>query len=466
MPFNSLSFLLFFVVVFGACKIIADWRMKKLAILIFSQIFYAAWYPPFVLLLLLVTGINWCIALRIACAPTKFWRKFWLFISLTASLTPLAYFKYGYLLQTGVFALLGSYSHRLPATLMLPIGISFYTFHALSYTIDIYRSPASVRASFSDFALYMCFFPQLVSGPIVRAQHFLPQLASVRLPLPGQLGWGLWLFVYGLYQKMVVADTIFAPVVDQLYKDPNNASALDAWAGLMAFSGQIYCDFAGYSGCAIGLAMCLGFHFPANFLAPYGAIGFSDFWRRWHISLSSWLRDYLYYPLGGNRGTVYWNASAVMLTMSIGGLWHGASWLFVMWGVLHGFYLLAERWLRRNAATCSQWFSGNGWAVLTFVLVTLTWIPFRAPDANTAWAVVRALFRWDEPTLSPSVLLITLISSLILFVVHRLRHSAGYTQPYFAQLSWPLQGFAMGGFLLAIFMVSGGEQRGFIYFQF
>jgi alginate O-acetyltransferase complex protein AlgI len=468
MPFNTLSFVLFLAAVFAAYRVASNWHTQKAILLYSSQLFYAAWNPPFVLLLWAITLANWCLVRLIDSEATDTRRKIYFLLSLFVILSPLAYFKYaGFVLQQFISALavFGVEFRPAPFDLILPIGISFYTFHALSYTIDVYRRQATTTASLSDYALYMSFFPQLVAGPIVRASHFLPQLTTAKAASGEQVGWGFILFIFGLFQKTVLADTIFAPVADRLYNAPATASAWDAWAGVLAFSGQIFCDFSGYSTCAIGLAMCFGFQFPENFRSPYGAIGFSDFWRRWHISLSSWLRDYLYIPLGGNRDSTLRVSRNLLLTMLLGGLWHGASLMFLFWGGLHGIYLLIERWSRPYASCLARHFSAGGLALATFIVITLTWIPFRAANANNALAVMAALVRPGFPDLLPGALLTSLTCSLGLVVLH-IRGRQGTFGEWFFRIPLSAQTLLTGCCLIGIFLVSGGEPRGFIYFQF
>ena len=267
--------------------------------------------------------------------------------------------------------------------IVLPVGISFYTFATLSYTLDVYLRRAKPAQHFLDYALFVTFFPHLVAGPIMRPTELVPQFERA----PGrrqlhQIGFGLALMILGLFQKVVLADGFLAPVVEKVYDAREGVpTTLDAWVATLAFSGQIFCDFAGYSTTAIGVAMCLGFAMPDNFRFPYAAVGFSDFWRRWHITLSSWLRDYLYIPLGGNRHGPARTYTALMGTMLLGGLWHGAAWTFVVWGGLHGTYLAVERWLKARFA---GWKPGPAAIValglLTYVLVNITWVFFRAED--------------------------------------------------------------------------------------
>lgn len=468
MPFNTLTFLLFFAVVLSAYKAASSWQAKKYTLLFFSQIFYAAWNPPFILLLWLTIILNWWFAQRITTEASDAKRKTYLLLSLSLSLGLLCYFKYGEFLTKNLIALLALWGIDFnPASIdvILPIGISFYTFQAMSYTIDIYRRNLKASTSLSDFALYVSFFPQLVAGPIVRASDFLPQLRENKAATTDQFGWGLILIIFGLFQKMVLADTVFAPVVDKLYSAPVQASAWDAWAGILAFSGQIFCDFSGYSTCAIGLALCFGFHFADNFRSPYGAIGFSDFWRRWHISLSSWLRDYLYISLGGNRGSALAVSRNLLLTMLLGGLWHGASWMFLLWGGLHGIFLLAERLAHPLIIRFRYYFSNSGLAVATFIVITLTWIPFRAPDPQTASAVFSALFRAGYPELTHDALLSSLACACAIVFWHIANRDTPL-KVQFSSIPRYLQTLLLGLSVVGIFLVSGGESRGFIYFQF
>ncbi|MBW1906898.1 MAG: MBOAT family protein, partial [Deltaproteobacteria bacterium] len=304
MQFDSYSFLLFFGLVLAVNQSRLTWSSKKLSLLVASYIFYAAWNPPFVLLLWGSTIADWFVARGIAASRSSTRRRLLLIASLCINLGVLGFFKYGgFLLQNFVslVSLLGVDYRPAAPSIVLPVGISFYTFQTLSYTIDVYRNRAQPWHSFRDYALYVSFFPQLVAGPIVRSSTFLPQCETERPVSGDQLGRGMALLVLGLFMKVVVADGLMAPVSEQVFAEGAVTDFRSAWLGTLAFAGQIFCDFAGYSTCAIGVALCLGFDLPTNFRFPYAALGFSDFWRRWHISLSSWLRDYLYIPLGGNR---------------------------------------------------------------------------------------------------------------------------------------------------------------------
>jgi alginate O-acetyltransferase complex protein AlgI len=306
-----------------------------------------------------------------------------------------------------------------------------------------------------------------VAGPIVRAARLLPQIAAPRRATRDEVGWGLALTVIGLFCKTVLADSVFAPIVDEVYSNPGGRGALDIWTAVLGFSSQIYYDFGGYSLCAIGLALCFGIEFPDNFRFPYAACGFSDFWRRWHISLSSWLRDYLYVSLGGNRlGTIRTYAN-LMLTMLIGGLWHGASWMFVLWGGLHGFYLAVERWWRGRKPDGAT-HEGNLVlpVLLTFLIVTLTWIPFRCASPAMAWAVLAGLFSVSrESYLSiEQITFCFLLTGIALYWQFTSRGSS--LEARFSRFGSVTQIAILAGCLIAMFLCSGGDERAFIYFQF
>src|SRR6185295_5324294 len=273
----------------------------------------------------------------------------WMVLSVVVDLGILAYFKYGTFALENFQAIAATFGvdYKPPGfDIVLPVGISFYTFATLSYTLDVYLRRAAPARNFLDYALFVTFFPHLVAGPIMRPTELVPQFAEPRRATPSQLRFGIALMTLGLFQKIVLADGFLGSPADRVFGGTRVPGLLDAWTGTLAFSGQIFCDFAGYSTTAIGAAMCLGFAMPDNFRFPYAAVGFSDFWRRWHITLSAWLRDYLYIPLGGNRHGPARTYFALMATMLLGGLWHGASWTFVAWGGLHGTYLSAERFLR------------------------------------------------------------------------------------------------------------------------
>ena len=475
MLFNSLTFIQFFAVVLVLHHLPFSWRVKKFNLLVASYLFYAAWNAPFVILIWISTLVDWYASKGIAASTNTAHRRLLLIISVTCNLGLLGFFKYGGFVLDNFVALMAAlgidYQPAAP-NIILPVGISFYTFQTMSYTIDIYRRQAVPARSFLDYALYVTFFPQLVAGPIVRSVDFLPQCVEERKATLNEFCWGLSLLIIGLFEKIALADGLFAPIADKVYAEAAYARPVDAWAGTLAFSGQIFCDFAGYSTCAIGVAMCLGFAIQDNFRFPYAAIGFSDFWRRWHISLSSWLRDYLYISLGGNRKGALRTYVNLALTMLLGGLWHGAAWTFVVWGGLHGAYLVVERGLHR-------WFGGwviwRVWpvrialALATYGAVLLAWVFFRAASFTDAWYVVGHMFTLDMGTGTYAIVkttemaLIVLLTALMLGLHGALRNTT--LEAAAGRIPWWMRGLALGAMLFAIVTMTG-DQRSFIYFQF
>ncbi|GAA4857313.1 MBOAT family protein [Luteimonas vadosa] len=473
MLFNSLTFIAFLGIVLAVHVSPLPWSAKKSSLLIASYLFYAAWNPPFVILLWISTLVDWWAAGRIARTEAPARRRALLLVSLATNLGLLGYFKYGGFLTRNFAEAMAAMGvpWQAPAwDIVLPVGISFYTFQTMAYTLDVYLRRAPPARSFLDFALFVTFFPQLVAGPIVRPRDLVPQFATPRMATARQFGWGAMLLVLGLFEKIVVADGILAPVSDAAFGARELLHPGDAWLGTLAFSGQIFCDFAGYSTCAIGIALMLGFSLPDNFRYPYAAIGFSDFWRRWHISLSTWLRDYLYVPLGGNRQGAARTYANLMLTMLLGGLWHGAAWTFVAWGGLHGAYLAAERWLKPRVGHLALWRTLPGkllLALLTYFLVNITWVFFRATDFPTAWRMLRGMLLLDTggaPILGTYALASASAAVATILAVHwHMRHRALH-----AEVSrWPVAatGTLWGLMLFAIAITQGGSDA-FIYFQF
>jgi len=472
LTFNSLVFLVFLASVLLLHSLPFPWKLRKLNLLLASYLFYSAWNPPFVLLLWISTGVDWLAARRIAGTERPGLRRGWLLFSLSTNLGLLGAFKYGDFLVGNFSALLRLVGVEFqPATpdLILPVGISFYTFQSLSYTLDVYRKQTRPWSSFLDFALYVSFFPQLVAGPIVRAPDFLPQCSRPRRASSRQLGWGLSLLIIGLTEKVVLADALLAPVADKVYRAPEAAGFVSSWIGTLAFSGQIFFDFSGYSTCAIGVALCLGFALPDNFRFPYGATGFSDFWQRWHISLSTWLRDYVYISMGGNRRGIAREHLNVLWTMLVGGLWHGAAWHFVAWGGLHGLYLSVERLLRSRAGSrplgnrpASQLLV----ALLTYLLVCLSWVLFRAQDFTAAAQMLGAMFGagYGGSLLSSSECLTVLLVSVCLFSTHWLLRDSSL-EKLVERMPWGWRSLGLAAMLIAL-LLTPGENRAFIYFQF
>lgn len=462
--FNSWSFLVFFSIVFPIYLLLPGWGLRKTFLLIASYVFYAAWNPAYVLILAFSTSLDWGLARWLAATRQVLRRKWLLAISLVTNLALLGFFKYGGFALANLQALLGAIgvSYRPPAwDIVLPVGISFYTFASLSYTIDVYRREIDGKVGLRDYALFVAFFPHLVAGPIVRARALLPQLARPRLPSADQAAYGLTLVMIGLFCKTVFADRLFAPVVDAVYAHPGEG-LVPTLAAFFGFAGQIYFDFGGYSLCAIGLALCFGFAFPDNFRFPYGARGFSDFWRRWHISLSTWLRDYLYIPLGGNRGASWATSRNLALTMLLGGLWHGASWMFVAWGALHGAFLVGERAWRKRWPVIPGRGADTILTIVTFLCVCVAWIPFRAPTPDAAWKFILGFASHGDA--SPEQWL-ALFGALAMFAWHWL-HRDGSLDEWLGRRSDISRTAIAAACVIGLFLSAGGDERAFIYFQF
>ncbi|NOR68919.1 MAG: MBOAT family protein [Methylomarinum sp.] len=474
MLFNSYTFIIFFTIIIILHYLPFSWRTKKINLLLASYLFYAAWNPPFVILLWISTIADWFFSKRIYTSTTHAKRKLFVIGSLSVNLGMLAFFKYGnFFLENLVqFCNLINIEYHPPAMdIILPVGISFYTFQTLSYTMDIYLKRGKPWKSFLDYALFVTFFPQLVAGPIVRSSDFLPQCIKQNKEALSKIGWGLSLLLLGLFEKVVLADGIFAPVTEIVFDKVGQPSTGTAIAGTLAFAGQIFCDFAGYSTCAIGAAMCLGFNLPDNFRFPYAAIGFSDFWKRWHISLSSWLRDYLYIPLGGNKKGKRRTQINLILTMLLGGLWHGASWTFVIWGGLHGFYLIIEKLCIQLFGKASIWkkpIIQLLLASITFSCICLAWIFFRAGSFDQAVIIILSILGSPVSTVDLYISheqfnTVIIVMSLLLTTHWLMRNKS--LELLAKQTPWPVRSCVLA-LMFTIILMMPGEDRAFIYFQF
>ena len=474
MLFNSYTFLIFFCVVTLVYYTLPAWNTRKLFLLVASYFFYAAWNPPFVILILFSTIVGWWSAKLIDRSSQIAQKRLFLLISLTINFGLLGFFKYGNFLLDNFIALaktIGISYHPAHLDIILPIGISFYTFETVSYALDVYFGKSKASSSLLDYALYLAFFPHLVAGPILRADDFIKQCEHKQPFSFSNLCWGLSLTVLGLFEKVVVADGLLAPIVEKLYSAKGIPNFSSAWGGTLAFTGQVFCDFAGYSTCSIGIALCLGFVLPRNFHFPYASIGFSDFWRRWHISLSTWLRDYLYIPLGGNRKGNIRTQLNLIVTMLLGGLWHGAAWTFVVWGGLHGLYLIGERLLTKSFGHYSIWkvpvvrFS---LAILTFILICFTWVFFRATSFEQATNILVAMLTFSSKSatlLIDGKSILVASGTMITIVGIHWRLKDLNLEDIIAKLPWWVISCGLAGMLYAIATLPG-EDRSFIYFQF
>jgi len=390
MLFNSLAFWAFFaLVVLVNYTVPACW--SRLWLVATSFAFYAMWNPMLMLLLGGCVLFNYASGIAIGRSKQLRARRL-LTVAVIANLGLLGWFKYYSFAVGSITNLLHLPEHAFLIDIVLPVAISFYTFEAISYNVDIYRGQMTARTDVVDFALFISFFPHLVAGPIIRPAHFFPQVGGRPVPSGEEIAWGTTQAIKGLIKKTVFADN-FAMIANGYYNGPvGHDGAVAAWVATIAFSMQIYFDFSGYTDIARGCARLLGYEFPPNFERPYLAGDIAEFWRRWHISLSTWLRDYLYIPLGGNRRGEARTYLNLLVTMGLGGLWHGASWNFVLWGLYHGILLAAHRGWRQwmgPRETASPSIIGRGLAVaLTFLLVTLGWVAFRTSDFATTLRVL------------------------------------------------------------------------------
>lgn len=468
MVFNSYTFIVFFAVVLFLHNLPFNWTIKKVNLLLASYLFYAVWSPPFIILLLFSTILDFILGKSLYKETNHLKRRLLLTLSLLGNLGVLGYFKYGGFLMENfsiLMATMGMEYQPMKSDIILPIGISFYTFQTLSYSLDMYKKKYAPEKSLLDFSLFVTFFPQLVAGPIVRPDELLPQFKIPHVASRIQLSQGLLLLTLGLFMKVVLADSLLAEPAEEVFGSDSVLNTLDAWTGVLAFSGQIFYDFGGYSTCAIGIALCLGFSIRDNFLYPYAAVGFSDFWKRWHITLSSWLRDYLYIPLGGNRHGVVRTYIALMITMLLGGLWHGAGWTFVVWGGLHGMYLWVEKFIRdKTQKTIPPRFL---YALLTFFLINITWVFFRATDFTNAWNLLKSMFYLypDGKVVLDylSIIKVGLIMSTTLIFHWKLRERRVIAE--FSKLPWWALGI-LWACMLILLIWSQESTSSFIYFQF
>ena len=471
MLFNSFEFLAFFAVVYAAYLALSrSHRGQNLLLLGASLVFYGWWDWRFLGLMLLSIAVDWTLARAIDASDDATRRKRLLLVSVATQLTILGAFKYfGFFAHSLALALasLGLEVHAPTLSLVLPVGISFYTFQTMSYTIDVYRRAVAPVRRFTDFALFIAFFPQLVAGPIERATHLLPQILRPRTLTWDGVHTGVFLVLVGLFKKVVIADNL-ALVADEVFNHYTQYQGVDTLVGALAFTFQIYCDFSAYSDIARGSARLLGFDLMVNFRLPYFAVSPADFWRRWHISLSSWLRDYLYIPLGGNRLGEWRTYRNLGLTMLLGGLWHGAAWNFVLWGGFHGLLLVLYR-LGEQARAGKPPIHLRGLALplrvlIMFALTVVGWILFRSHSLDQLWQMLTRI----GPTTSPRTL--ELVQTLLFFTLPLVLAQAIEQWRgdllVFARLPAPLLGILYGLLIAAMLVLGVRESMEFIYFRF
>ncbi len=475
MLFNSFVFLLFLAIVLPLHRVTSR-RWRNVLLLVASYVFYGYWDWRFLGLLAVSTLVDFAVATRLGRCEDPATRRRLLAASVVVNLGILGFFKYFNFFVDSFAALAGRFGIHLDflhLRIILPVGISFYTFQTMSYTIDVYRRRMEPTRSLLDFALYVAFFPQLVAGPIERAVHLLPQIAARPRATRDDLRAGAALITLGMFRKVLVGDSC-GRLVDQVFAAPDLYASPEKLAALFLFAIQIYADFSGYSHIARGTARLLGVHLMENFEQPYLAASITEFWRRWHISLSSWLRDYLYIPLGGNRRGRRRTYVNLFTTMLLGGLWHGANWTFVFWGGLHGLYLAAHK-LMLGERRPAERYAGAGvrgafaWGVrvvATFLLVLLTWLFFRAPDFRMAFGMLGNFLHWSAGHTAHRLLVMCAAYALVTLAFD----AAEYATRDHAWLLRIPAGFRWGAvsamWLVTLLYMFQTMPMPFIYFQF
>jgi len=477
MLFNSFIFFIFLLVILPIFYILPNKRTKNLFLLIASYFFYGYWDWRFCILLAVTTLTVFFIGIKLSVTSEKQKRRNLLIISLIVNLGILGIFKYfnffisSFSMLSNKFGVSLDYLHL---NIILPVGISFYTFQALSYVMDIYRGKLEPTKNFIDFALFVSFFPQLVAGPIERASNLLPQLFVKLKPTRKQIQQGIVLIITGLFRKVMIGDTA-GRIVDQIFAEPNLYMSFELICGLVLFSIQIYADFSGYSRIARGTAKLLGVELMKNFEQPYLSRNITEFWHRWHISLSTWLKDYLYISLGGNRKGNTRTYLNLMITMLLGGLWHGASWNFVLWGGLHGIYLSIHKFILNGKKTTIRYEYKGFLSTVSFIfsilitniLVLFAWLFFRAKDSLTISIFFDRMIHWKPSELSPRFLIITVSFVCISLLLDLLEY---FTKSHTYILNIPSK-YVSAGVLTALLIITfafmfQSDPLPFVYFQF
>jgi alginate O-acetyltransferase complex protein AlgI len=392
MIFSSIDFFVFLFTALMLLQIFKTQRIKKYILLFSSYFFYAYWDYRFLILIIFSTFVDYIIGKKIFQSNSESNRKKLIILSLVVNLGLLGFFKYfNFFIDSANSAFGGMGLNLSTLNIILPIGISFYTFQTLSYSIDIYRKKIKAEDSFLNFAIFVAFFPQLVAGPIVRAIDFLPQLKNKIQIQNKNFLIGIQIFIFGLIKKVLIADKI-SPFVDDIFLAPELYNSSTIWLAVILYSIQIYCDFSGYSDMAIGIARMMGFKLPRNFNMPYLSRSLTEFWTRWHISLSSWLKDYLYIPLGGNKKGKTRQYINLIITMLLGGLWHGASWNFIFWGLIHGIGLIIHKFYRGLVTPVNSLFYNIFAWLATYLSICVTWVFFRAQSFSNSWIILKKMF--------------------------------------------------------------------------
>lgn len=457
---------LFFIPIYGLLK---NRKTQMIFFVVaFSLYFYYKSSGLYFLMLIATSLIDWLISKRMVKIKERGRRLALMWCSIALSLSILGYFKYAnFFLWNWNQMVEGNFQ---PLDIILPVGISFYTFQSISYVVDVYKKKIKPTDSWLEYLFFLSFFPALVAGPIVRADYFLPQLAKNKSASHSDVWGGLWLIMVGVIKKALIADYI-SQYNDLIFNDPSLYTGVQTLMGVLGYTMQIYCDFSGYSDMAIGIALMMGFRLGINFDSPYQSRNLTEFWRRWHISLSSWLRDYVYIPLGGNRKGTLRTYLNNFLTMLIGGLWHGAAWKFVFWGAMHGVGLAVHKACKPILQKIpDNWFTISLFSLVTFIYVSLLWVFFRAADFNDSILIISNIFvdfQWNQIPQFFEVRMVWCIMMLALFVMHAIPQTyADKAQLIFIKSPWIVR---LITFLIVVQLViefMSAEVSPFIYFQF
>jgi alginate O-acetyltransferase complex protein AlgI len=463
--FNSLDFAVLLATVLAIYPFLRR-RGQNLLLLAASYVFYGFWDWRYLALVFFAAVVDFTAGRGIAAARTQRGRLAWVLCSVAFNLGILAYFKYlGFFVESAVALLnvLGLPASEPVLEIVLPVGISFFTFQSMSYIFDVYRGRTEATASLLDYLLYVSFFPQLAAGPIERAGHMLPQYASERRVTPVAVYGGLLLLLWGLFKKVAVADNL-GVYVDAVYGNREEHGGLSLLLATYAFTFQIYCDFSGYSDMAVGMARLLGLEMMMNFRTPYFSESPQEFWRRWHISLSTWFRDYVYIPLGGNHASAPRVAANTMIVFLASGLWHGADWRFVLWGGIHGAYLVAQRWLGVASAPAT---GARRWLriFVTFQLVALAWVFFRADSAGDAFAILGTILTDPGELFLPRAMANGVVALAILVAIELAMQPRTFDQ-WLVERRIPVRPAIAAAVLFGVILLGHQSGARFIYFQF